>query len=328
MCSSVLSSKLPDIDAISFLRTPERHQDAIFNEAVHILDSMKTSPSCNRVAATRLVVSCQNFTDSQDDTDSNDPDSLDLLRSTYAARLALCEIDEAAITIPTSCLPVTVSRPPKSRFGFVNRHRGADTSDKISKEVLRQCLRTLESRPQWWTSYSNSRQNALIICQASRMEADKEELLDLHRSISKSSLKLNGGLQQALRDAAAQSEQQSAFLKAVQILQGKVVTEIEATDSLFKRTFGNILREIETGINSFQEAIIVALKDVRTETDDFEKVRCHPVIAIRSFNSSTGHPKRFKPGGGSPAGTTLCPSGGNDKKPGGIAHTRIQFHCY
>lgn len=279
----LLSPKPPEIDAISFLKTRERQQDSIFNEAVHLLDSMRTSPSCNRVAATRLVSSCQTFTDSKENAQTDGPESLDLLRSVYAARLALCEIDGAGTTIPPSCLPVTVSPPPqKNRFSFVNRHRASDAaSDEIPKEVLEQCLRTLESRPQWWTSYSNSRQNALVICHASRIETEKEELLDLHRSIAKSSLKLNNGLQEALRDAAAQSEQQQAFMQAVQSLQEKVVVEIDMTDSLLKRTFGKFLREIEAGIWSFQGAIAVALSNVRTGAGVLEMVRCKHFILLK-----------------------------------------------
>ncbi|KAJ5773084.1 hypothetical protein N7457_007980 [Penicillium paradoxum] len=269
----VPAPKLPGIDAISFLGSRTHDQDSIFNEAVKILDSMGSSPSCNRIAATRLVTSCQTFSDSHDGMQTDSPETLDLLRSVYAARLALCEIDGAGTSIPSTCLPVTVSPPPqKNRFGFVTRHRGSDTaSDEVRRELLEQCLRTLESRPQWWTSYSNSRQNALVICHASRMEMEKEELLNLHRSISKSSLKLNNGLQEALQDAAAQSAQQQAFMQAVQSLQEKIVTDMEATDSVFKRTFGKFLREIETGIRSLQDSISTALSNVQIGTSVLEK---------------------------------------------------------
>ncbi|KAJ5603714.1 hypothetical protein N7537_006670 [Penicillium hordei] len=269
----IIAPKPPGIDAISFLTSRAQDQDSIFNEAVKILDSMRSSPSCNRLAATKLVNSCQTFSDGKDDTQTDSPETLDLLRSVYAARLALCEIDGAGTPLPPSCLPVTVSPPPqKNRFGFVSRHRGPDpVSDEVPKELLEQCLRTLESRPQWWTSYSNSRQNALVICHASRMETEKEELIDLHRSISKSSLKLNNGLQEALQNATAQSAQQYSFIQAVQSLQEKIVTDMEAADSVFKRTFGSFLREIEAGIWSLHDSISVTLVHVRTGTSSLEK---------------------------------------------------------
>ncbi|KAJ5513266.1 hypothetical protein N7463_002818 [Penicillium fimorum] len=269
----ILAPKAPNIDAISFLGSRSQDQDSIFNEAVKILDSMRSSPSCNRLAATKLVNSCQTFSDGKDGAHTDSPESLDLLRSVYAARLALCEIDGAGTPIPSSCLPITVSPPPqKNRFGFVSRYRGSEpASDEIPKELLEQCLKTLESRPQWWTSYSNSRQNALVICHASRMETEKEELIDLHRSIAKSSLKLTNGLQEALQDAAARSMEQQSFIHAVQSMQEKIVSDMETTDSVFKRTFGKFLREIEAGVSSLQDSISTALSNVRTGTGVLEK---------------------------------------------------------
>lgn len=145
--------------------------------------------------------------------------------------------------------------------------------EQVPKEVLEQCLKTLESRPQWWTSYSNSRQNALIICQASRMEKEKEELIDLHQSITKSSIKLSTGLQEALQDAATQYEQQKEFTLAIRRLQEKVVADLDMTDSLFKRLFAKFLREFETGINSLHEAIAATLKNVRSGASLLERVR-------------------------------------------------------
>lgn len=301
----------------------------MFNEAVRLLDSMKTSPSCNRVAATRLVASCQTFSGGKDSTQSSDPESLDVLRSAYAARLALCEIDGAGTSIPPSCLAVTVSPPPqKTRFGFVNRHRGTDAaSDEISREVLEGCLKTLESRPQWWTSYSNSRQNALIICQASRMETEKEELLDLHRAIAKSSIKLNNGLQDALQDAAAQCEQQQEFARAVQGLQEKVTAQMSVTDSLLKRTFGQFLREVEAGINTFQAALREVLKEARSGTVFLKKVGSNTFALDKSTDVSVGYPERFESSRCSSLLVTECAPRNNHQRPGGSARTRGQRGC-
>ena len=305
----ILASRPPDIDAVSFLSSRTQDQDSIFNEAVKILDSMQSSPSCNRLAATKLVNSCQTFSDGKDGTQTDNLETLDVLRSVYAARLALCEIDGAGTQMPPSCLPVTVSPPPqKNRFGFVSRHRGSDpVSDEVPKELLEQCLRTLESRPQWWTSYSNNRQNALVICHASRIETEKEELIDLHRSIAKSSLKLNNGLQEALRNATAQSAQQQSFIHALQSLQGKIVTDMEATDSVFKRTFGKFLRETEAGIWSLQDSISVALSNVRAGTGVLERVQFEQAKWVSTHTKfQLGYPERINSSWSTSAGFTEC----------------------
>ncbi|KAJ5776233.1 uncharacterized protein N7511_001244 [Penicillium nucicola] len=269
----ILPSMQLDVDAISLLGPRARNQDTIFKEAIQLLESLKSSPSCNQAAVRKLIVSCQTLSGDTHRTPTDSPETVDLVRSVYAARLALCEIESAGTTIPPSCLPiVTSSTPQKGRFGFVSRHKSRDNpSDDMPKEVLEQCLRALESRPQWWTSYSNSRQNAFIICQASRIEIEKEELLELHRSIAKSSLKLNNGIRNALRDAAAQSEQQQLFMHAVEALQEKTVTGMEQADSLFQRTFGNFLREIELGVGVLEASISSAFLSLRKETGSLEE---------------------------------------------------------
>lgn len=112
----ILAFKPPNIDAISFLSSRSQDQDSIFNEAVKILDSMKSSPSCNRLAATKLVNSCQTFNDGRDGVQNDSPETLDLLRSVYAARLALCEIDgcwhpNASLVPSCHCLTSTTEEP-------------------------------------------------------------------------------------------------------------------------------------------------------------------------------------------------------------------------
>lgn len=186
-------------------------------------------------------------------------------------------------------------------------------SDEVPKELLEQCLRTLESRPQWWTSYSNSRQNALVICHASRIETEKEELIELQRSIAKSSLKLNNGLQEALRNAIAQSAQQQSFIHALQSLQGKIVTDMEATDSVFKRTFGKFLREIEAGIWSLQDSISEALSNVRAGTGVLEGVQFEQLNELKHvLKFQPGYPELIYSSWSTSTGSTECTSRCND----------------
>lgn len=234
---------------------------------------MVTLPSCARIASVKLVTSCQSFR-GNNNGDRESHETLDGIRSVYAARLAICELEGAGASVPAPCLPVTLAPPAsKGRFGFVTKTDVPDTGTAlVPKELLEQCLKTLESRPQWWTSYSNSRQNAMVICQASRIEVEKEELLELHRSILRSSIKLDEGFHQALRNAAMEASQHEAFIQAVQSLQGKLVTDMEAGQSFFQKTFEGFLREIALGIDTFNAAVASALGHVQSETAVLEKV--------------------------------------------------------
>ena len=266
--------KYNDSNAISYQTSKTAQRDAIYSEAIQLLESLTTSPSCTRIAATRLVTSCQSF-GGKTSADEEPQKTLDRIRSVYAARLAICELEGTGASIPAPCLPVILSPPEsKIRFGFMRKPNVPDTgTDLVPKELLEQCLKALESRPQWWTSYSNSRQNAIVICQASRIEIEKEELLDLHRSILRSSIKLDEGIHQALHNAAMEASKHDAFLQAVQLLQRKLVTDMQTSQSLFQQTLGGFLRDIELGIERVAAVVASALGQVQSETAVLEEVR-------------------------------------------------------
>lgn len=271
---------------LSYFGSGVHEQDAIFTEAAQILDSMASSPSCNRIAAMRLLTSCQTVgNDKGSDADTHEV--LDLIRSVYAARLAICELQGTGTTIPSACIPVTVSPPTsgKGGFGFTTKSAPPDTGrDSIPIELLEPCLQALESRPQWWTSYSNSRQNAMVICQATRMEREKEELLDLHRSIVKSSAMLNTGLQEALLNATAQAVRNQVFMESVDALQTQFVSELEEAQLSFKGSFADLLQLIKSGINTAAGTVSTALDHLQSESATLEKVEIIFLAVCQSCN--------------------------------------------
>lgn len=262
------------MDLVSFLNTKTHNHDAIFIEALQLLESMKPSPSCHRIAATRLVTSCQSIGGKANNFGSEDHMALENARSLYAARLAICEINGAGTSTPTSCSPVVVSSPQKrSLFGFSTKYSfHSDTENTIPQHLMESCLKSLESRPQWWTSYSNSRQNAMVICQAARIENEKEELLDLHRSIIDVTLKLNHGLEEALRMAASESAEQKAFAEAIGAMQNRLARDLEETESHFKGVISGIFHEIESSVESVVTSVTSALGRVQTGAMTLEKV--------------------------------------------------------
>ncbi|KAJ5702249.1 hypothetical protein N7488_009797 [Penicillium malachiteum] len=260
-------------NAISYLTTKSQEQNVIFEEAIQLLDSMKSSPSCYRVAATRLVASCQAI-DGKAAHDPAEYATLDRTRSVYAARLAICELDGAGASIPPACIPLTAAPvQPRPRFLFSSKPKSLQESpvDDYSKETLGACLKTLESRPQWWISYSNNRQNAVVICQAARMETDKDELLNLHRSIVNSSAKLNDGLGIALEKAAMNSVKNEEFAEAVRELQKRILVDLETTDLKFQDSLNKLLHDMESSIGSVVEKFSSTLHNIRDETAGLEK---------------------------------------------------------
>ena len=159
--SMTKSQRQDKVDLAALVRPIPDDQSGIYSHALQLLSAMQGSPSCNRVAASTLLDSCHSIDGSRQDAEISFEDA----RSIYAAQLAMCEIASAESSIPHSCqalVPVLGSKVHK-----------ISPQESIRKGQLSQCLQTLESRPQWWTSYSNSRQNAVIMCQAARVDIEK-----------------------------------------------------------------------------------------------------------------------------------------------------------
>ncbi len=156
---------------------------AVYAQAMQLLASIETSPSCHRLATITLINSCQTLEGSTKNTDHSPETSeavQDEIKSIYAARLAVCELLGASAAVPLYCSPFIPSQPVKGKSWFGSQsHRQANQGspklryDELTRRQVGQCLTSLESRPQWWTSYSNARQNAIVMCQAARSEIEK-----------------------------------------------------------------------------------------------------------------------------------------------------------
>jgi hypothetical protein len=158
----------------------------VFAQALSLLTSLESSPSCNRLATSTLIKSCQTLGGSLETTgqESEKPEALlDNVKSIYAARLAVCELVEADASVPAQCSSLMPKKSARKQYGFGgylsrngsprNGGGGAGGYSSISPGQLSLCLKSLESKPQWWTSYSNGRQNAIVICQAVRIDIEK-----------------------------------------------------------------------------------------------------------------------------------------------------------
>ena len=124
----------------------------ILGKATAILASIETAPSCHRSATTSLLGDCSRLNGSA----TSHEKLLEDTRSEYAAALALCELREAGASIPAACEHISSRR-------------------ELRKGSLEQCLGSLKQEPQSWTSYSNNRRNAHVICAAVRSEVEQGE---------------------------------------------------------------------------------------------------------------------------------------------------------
>lgn len=212
---------------------------------------MKSSPSCNRLAVTDLITSCQEL-NSEGETQThadNSQGDLDHIKSLYAARLAVCEVTGAGAQVPGECEQLGVSLPGKpSRTWFQGYNHNAGAHAAVRSSQLEPCLQALESKPQWWTSYSNNRQNAAIMCQAARIEVERDELLNHHRKLVDVTFGLGQSLNQSLSDAKFEAEKQRAFLVTVDEMRLRLMNEMKDNESMTRHLFEAMVTDIEAAV--------------------------------------------------------------------------------
>ncbi|OJI83081.1 hypothetical protein ASPTUDRAFT_31108 [Aspergillus tubingensis CBS 134.48] len=262
-----------DADLASLLTSKSHQREVLFSDALGLLQSMQTLPSCHQMAVSKLVTSCQSIGGKSDKPDPHTFTTLEHIRSIYAARLAICELSEAGAAVPTSCHPITMRLPQKKGlFGLSTGYKTHfDAAETVSKRHLESCLRSLESRPQWWTSYSNSRQNAVVICQAARFENEREEIIELHRSIIEGTIKLDHGLQEALKVAATGFSQYKEFLQSVEDMRSKLVVSMEETEQHFKTRLENSILDMGVHIGSILEPVVSTIRNLHSSTASLDK---------------------------------------------------------
>ena len=163
-------------------------QPEVFTNAVKFINSMETSPSCHRLATATLLRSCRSIRppDERNEEDPGTVERLNKVKSIFAARLAVCELTDADAVIPRECNSLQIrenSDKGSVAKRFTTRTKYYKAHDELTEDgyndsnlEVSSCLKALESRPQWWTSYSNARQNAVIMCEATRSEIEKGKL--------------------------------------------------------------------------------------------------------------------------------------------------------
>jgi hypothetical protein len=199
---------------------------------VSLLRSLTDKPECYKTATHQLITSCQSI---REDTLHPKPslEDLEKRKSIFAARLAICELREANANTPPQCKPILSSSV--AAYGGSSSSPSQPSADQqVRDDELRACLRALEAKPQSWTSYSNNRQHAALLCDVSRNQIIKDEALSLFHLL----IGLGPDFVQALSDAFQHAnllqEAQTAFAKAFKDLHTEQVRDLAGAHQAYK----------------------------------------------------------------------------------------------
>lgn len=188
--------------------------DGVPLQVMALLETLEGKPVCHQVATHQLITSCQSITE---DTLNPRPslDDLEKTKSIFAARLALCELAQANANSPSQCKPLLAISLDAYEWTAKTLSQ-VSVSEQVSSTDLRACLQALQAKAQSWTSYSNSRQHAAVICDVSRSEIMKGEALNLFHLLTGLGSQTMQALHDALQRATSQQEEAHiAFAEAL-----------------------------------------------------------------------------------------------------------------
>ncbi|OAL53888.1 hypothetical protein IQ07DRAFT_584478 [Pyrenochaeta sp. DS3sAY3a] len=233
-----------------FQHTASRNHKVI-SDALGFVVSLQSAPTCTRMAAGHLMNECKLLEHAPDFAKSRPEAYLDNVKTEYAAKLAVCElisIQGGNPVPPPHCeILVPSSRACGTSTWFHARAEvpnGKQCYPEFSERQYTQCLKGLQSSSKFWISFSNARQNAMTICQASRDGIDRENHLEMFKNLTEvfgavtsSMEKTAKDYQSVIREHKQHSEETQAshrqLQEEIQAAQEKAVSAITALDNKF-----------------------------------------------------------------------------------------------
>ena len=205
---SIPTSSIPDIEIDSHL---VRHSlSDSMQQTLDLIKNVESLPSCAKIASSALLHSCSALEGSIKHEETELSRGSDLFveeeADIYSARLAVCELSGADFSIPLACrsfVPTEQSKKKRGIRGFWSKNDPTQPNnvfhyyEEITLGNLQHCRKALGSTSQSWTSYSNNRQNAVVMCRAMQSQVDKDE----HLHVAKVLASAAGSATVSLKDA-------------------------------------------------------------------------------------------------------------------------------
>ena len=153
-------------DKQEVIRTDSRLPN-IYAVAIKALEDLKSGPFCHQIAAVMLHRDCKLLESQDDDSSLSDGGRrvTDFIDS-YAASLAICDLERGAFAIPSAC--------DKFTEAALRDISGSKNSElHVSSAEIGECLAGLGKDPSAWNTWVSYKHKALIVCEAGRADSNK-----------------------------------------------------------------------------------------------------------------------------------------------------------
>lgn len=131
------------------------------------LKRLEEEPVCHRVAVQLLMNNCQGVEETGEGDYQLEGNQLQRHHiESFAASLAICDLERGRFVIPYACTPFSSS-------GLRRASRDVGSKLKVSPDQVGACLEALGQDHSHWNTWLSYRDKALLFCRASRLDIDK-----------------------------------------------------------------------------------------------------------------------------------------------------------
>jgi len=134
-----------------------------------------------------------------------------------------------------------------------------------------QCLKSLQSTPQYWTSFSNARQNAVVMCQASRDVIERENHLDIFKNLTQVLGDVTSTMQKTTEEYELLIREQRQYSEEVRDSHQQLKEDIQAVQEKAVATVGALDDKFQSFMESSISDLIIALSE--SQTNEIDHIR-------------------------------------------------------
>lgn len=254
-------------------------------QSLDFIDKAETLPSCGKIATSALLHSCSALEGSIDHEDDRLQPGSDLLideeSDIYAIRLAVCELAGADRSPPYECrslVPAARSRLTTVkgwlfRSGATKPRIVHEYYDSVTKAGLKRCLAALYSETNAWVSYSNGKQNAVVMCRAMQSAVERDESRHIAKILTQVAAKTGASLYEASEQINEQVSEIRQQFHELRTAMPKFQADVAAFDADIQQKVQVYWTEFDRaqgGLKSLTESIDHAhlgMKEARTHLD-------------------------------------------------------------
>jgi hypothetical protein len=250
----------PDLTDLLAFRDME--QDPVFQKAMQVINNLATQSTCHQTAAAQLLVTCKASGRSATPA-SGKHELLERSKSVYAVRVAVCETGEGRAAVPATCRPVLDI--PQRLHGEI---------DVVSSKSLAACLEALLVEHYYWTSYSNNRQDANTLCQASTLEASRLEALHSYQKLAELLPEFRQTLESTRSQWSGFVKQQEEDARNINKIQHKNQVQLQEQHKSEMSAFHRAMAAAKEGLKDVSQLFHQSMAKTGSEVIQTHEVSC------------------------------------------------------